>query len=830
LLCRLGINLLLTVIFDSGRGLFSVVISLNRAAKRQHKKLARKAVKNRRGHPPKLLGQGPGGAAANQISELVQQAIQFHQAGRIQEAEAIYRRVLDTDPDHADANYLLGVLLVQGGDHARAVESISRAIAAAPNQPLYHHFLGSAFQKLQRWDDAVASYRQALAIKPDYADAHNNLGNVLQQLGRLDDAVASYRQALAVKPDSAEAHNNLGFALQKLGRMDDAVASYRQALAIKPDYIQAHNNLGFALHKLERLDDAVASYRQVLAIEPDYAEAHNNLGNVVQKLGRLEDAAISYRKALAIKPDYAEAHYNLGFLLVAMGRIEEAIASCHQALATRPEFADAWHILKIAAKAHHYSNGRHVSHAPGDRTDDLYKDGLGPAARATSNFALLEYYLAAFRPREAGESFEKAVAALPPKTDQEVIVSGTGRGAAKPPRLPDKLVALLHFGRSGTGLLHGLIDGHPEISTLPSIYLRGFFNAGVWEKIAAEGWRRLPERFADEFSVLFDATSPKPTPGSLGEIISNLGVKEGMTALGEGRDESLSLDRDRFCAEAIEMMQQHEKIDPGLFFTIVHGAFEKTIGTQAEKHTLFYHIHNPDDFAKLNFMRYAPDARLIIMVREPIQCCESWIRVPFEENDYDRVSAHIFAMLFAIDQIAFRTLDSVGIRLEDLKKRPEATLRGLCAWMGVDETPSLYQTTAQGKKWWGDPSSPIYEESKSKSPFDDAPIRRAVGTIFSDQDQLILRTLFYPFSVRFGYREPDPVAFKKNLREIRPLLDDMLDFERAMSKNSGIDPTQFKRNGAYMLLRASLLDRWDVLEEFGDYPNMLTPLAIGRDP
>jgi hypothetical protein len=305
-----------------------------------------------------------------------------------------------------------------------------------------------------------------------------------------------------------------------------------------------------------------------------------------------------------------------------------------------------------------------------------------------------------------------------------------------------------------------------------------------------------------------------------------MGIKEGMTTLGEGRDESLTLDRDTFCAEAYRLMQHHEKIDPGLFLLIVHAAFEKTIGTETKKHTAFYHIHNPDDFAKLNFLRYAPDARLVMMVREPIQSCESWISDPFEENDYDRVGLRIIAMLFALDQVAFRTQDSVGVRLEDLKQHPEATLRGLCAWMGIDEAPSLYETTAQGKKWWGDPSSPDYDRNKATSPFDETPIRRAVGTIFSDKDQFVLRTLFYPVSVRFGYRESDPIEFRKNLREIRPLLDDMLDFETVLSERSGIDPARFKRSGAYLLLRASFLDRWEVLVEFGDYPNMLTPLDI----
>ena len=60
-------------------------------------------------------------------------------------------------------------------------------------------------------------------------------------------------------------------------------------------------------------------------------------------------------------------------------------------------------------------------------------------------------------------------------------------------------------------------------------------------------------------------------------------------------------------------------------------------------------------------------------------------------------------MLFDFDQIAFRTQDSIGVRLEDLKLHPKETLSALCDWMGVEEQDSLYEMTAQGKKWWGDP-------------------------------------------------------------------------------------------------------------------------------
>ncbi len=175
-----------------------------------------------------------GGVAADDLSRHLQNGIRLHQAGQVQEAARAYQKILESNPDHADANHLLGVLVGQNGNPTRAVAMISKAIKADRNQPIYHNNLGNMLKNAGRLDDAAASYREALSLKPDYAGAHYNLGSVLRELGRLDDAVASYRKALVLEPDSAEVHGNLGMAFQDLGRPGDAFTCYRRASALKP--------------------------------------------------------------------------------------------------------------------------------------------------------------------------------------------------------------------------------------------------------------------------------------------------------------------------------------------------------------------------------------------------------------------------------------------------------------------------------------------------------------------------------------------------------------------------------------------------------------------
>ncbi len=75
-------------------------------------------------------------------------AVALHQGGRIGEAEAIYRRVLQEQPDHPGALHLLGVVRQQQGDHAAALELIGRAIEVNPAKAVYRNNYGAALLSL----------------------------------------------------------------------------------------------------------------------------------------------------------------------------------------------------------------------------------------------------------------------------------------------------------------------------------------------------------------------------------------------------------------------------------------------------------------------------------------------------------------------------------------------------------------------------------------------------------------------------------------------------------------------------------------------------------
>ncbi len=282
--------------------------------------------------------------AANGTDDLTAVCAQgraLHQAGRLEEAMAHYRRVLTRDPEHFEALHLMGIGKIQIGQTDEGAELIARAIAVNPDLPTAHSNLGMALNALGRYDEALAACDRALAIHPDSADAHINRANALSELGRLDEALAGYDRAAALRPNDPSVHYNRGRALAALKRPAEAVAAYDQAIALRPDYAEAFGNRGVVLVQMGEPAAALASFERTVALLPDSAEAHNNRGSALNDLRRSKEALASCERAIALRADYTEAYNNRGIALFDLKRFDEALASYERAIATDADFADA---------------------------------------------------------------------------------------------------------------------------------------------------------------------------------------------------------------------------------------------------------------------------------------------------------------------------------------------------------------------------------------------------------------------------------------------------------------------------------------------------------
>ena len=191
-------------------------------------------------------------------------AVRHHQAGQLDEADRLYRKVLATEPRNLHALHLRGALAHAAGRNEDAVKLIGRAIALNGQVPDFHYNLGLAKWALGQRAEAVSHWERALALNPDFAPAHMNLGNALREDGRLDEALPHLRQALQLQP-SPFAHNNLGLALQARGDAQAAM-HYRRAIEMHPQFIEPYLNLAYEFVREDKIMEALDPVRRALAI------------------------------------------------------------------------------------------------------------------------------------------------------------------------------------------------------------------------------------------------------------------------------------------------------------------------------------------------------------------------------------------------------------------------------------------------------------------------------------------------------------------------------------------------------------------------------------
>ena len=333
------------------------------------------------------------------VDQALQQGVEAHKEGKLEEAERLYKAILQSQPLHPDANHNLGVLAVSvnkteaalplfrtaievdpkieqfwlsyidalikekqfyhakqvieqakkqviGGDRINSLEiqlsteiQKPNTVCVTPPQKLLDNLLGH--YKSGRLGDAEKLSVKITQDFPNHQFAWKVLGVVFGTTGRKLAAVEANQAAVTLSPQDPEAHSNLGNTLKDLGRLDEAESSYNKAIALRPKCAKTHCDLGITLQKLGRLTEAEASYTRAIVLDPKYAEAHTNLGNTLKDIGRVDEAKACYSLAIELQPDCARANFNLGVLFQEINKLKEAEKCYSRAIFLKQDFVHA---------------------------------------------------------------------------------------------------------------------------------------------------------------------------------------------------------------------------------------------------------------------------------------------------------------------------------------------------------------------------------------------------------------------------------------------------------------------------------------------------------
>ena len=262
-------------------------------------------------------------------------AFEHHRAGRLRQAEAEYRALLEEQPGHPDAAHWLGVLTYQAGRPDEATPLFEQAASARPLDAAFQYNLGQAYLACARFNEAIQSFERAEAIDPRRAEIPmaGGLARLARKApGDAEAAVALFERARSAGLDSPELHQHRGVALLMAGRPAEAIAACRTALQKKPDFAEAYHALALA-HRLEGDVPGARQWLQTaLEVDPASAKACHDLGVLEAETGRFQEAEALFRRAIELRPDYASAHQGLGAVLRHTGRHSEATLASVQAV------------------------------------------------------------------------------------------------------------------------------------------------------------------------------------------------------------------------------------------------------------------------------------------------------------------------------------------------------------------------------------------------------------------------------------------------------------------------------------------------------------------
>jgi tetratricopeptide (TPR) repeat protein len=412
---------------------------------------------------------------AEAAAEDFQAAFSHHRAGRIDRAEALYRKVLHQFPVHADTLNMMGLIALDRGRLERAVQLIQKATEAAPRFADAWLNLGNALIAVQRTEKAIATYQHALILQPGFAAAYSNLGRAYNIVGDHEGAAENCRAALALDPGLADAWHHLGMALRGMGDLVRAEEALRSALERRPRDSNTRRELGELLVERDRPDEGLALLSALAAENPrDLASAETH-AHALYRAADLPSALEAYRRAAALAPRRSEIWNGLGHVHRALGRFAEAESDFRRALSVSPNNAEAHRNLALIGAIG--PNSAEIARLAGE----LDGSGLTERDRVTAGFALghlldreARYDEAFARYAAANARFREIQAAAGRRFDREALSRRIdeliARGVPSPSSaagfgegVSDLPVFIVGMPRSGTSLVEQIAATHCRV-------------------------------------------------------------------------------------------------------------------------------------------------------------------------------------------------------------------------------------------------------------------------------------------------------------------------------------------------------------------------------
>ena len=207
-------------------------------------------------------------------------AFRYHQKGDLDNAETLYKKILELEPNHPRTNFLFGTLFIQKKDYFSAKKKFIKAVSISPNNFYAYNYLGIIHKELKIFEEAKRYFDKAISLNQDYDEAYYNLGLLFKDVEDYKNAKKYYQKTILINPNHINVYNNLGNMCNILGEKKNAIKYFNKAIEINPENAQAYNNLGNRFKESGEYKKSIEAYSKAIQINPNLHQVYENLGNV----------------------------------------------------------------------------------------------------------------------------------------------------------------------------------------------------------------------------------------------------------------------------------------------------------------------------------------------------------------------------------------------------------------------------------------------------------------------------------------------------------------------------------------------------------------------
>jgi tetratricopeptide (TPR) repeat protein len=254
-----------------------------------------------------------------QVAPRLEQAKRYHAAGRLAEAELLFRKVLSDEPGNAEALHALGILMGSRGDFPRAIEALEEAIVIAPKCAHYYTSLASLLVQLGDWDRANECYQTSLYIQPLNAGAIEALADLAERRENYFDAIRYWQDALSLTRNRGEVLRRLARVLTSAGLVDDACAAYDKARDVRPydaRLAKEYADLLLSCGRNAVCEEVLCDIHSYYPFDPDI---RRRLGVLYFRNEMYDEALAAFEVALEVAPHHRQTLIDYAVCLKTMG-------------------------------------------------------------------------------------------------------------------------------------------------------------------------------------------------------------------------------------------------------------------------------------------------------------------------------------------------------------------------------------------------------------------------------------------------------------------------------------------------------------------------------